>query len=411
MILNVVVLFFFVFCVQFKGIPLSSSKWIVVALALFSVIRSSNNWTSFITSSLIRKSFVFFILLIFFGFFFPFFYGTDDYSVAYGSVLFFVEDFIGSYLVLIFLNRNGKFSEKMFFETYSWVALIQSLIVIGMLVFPDLRMLIWNAQEADFSQISERYEGIRGMGMAASVTYDLGVVLSIALIFVAYNMSERDYENIKLDLCKYAVIVIGIALTGRTGYFGLLLSIIYLFVDFIRKNNLKILGKGFVSIILGVVILNLAYDKFIPMDVRDDVEAYALESYVNYEETGEFKSTSGTHLQQMYFPIPLKTFLLGDGLYTENGAYYMHTDAGYMRNVLFWGVFPSLLLYALYFFWTKEIVVRVRFVSEKNIAFIAVLLLSLFLITNYKGDFMLGCRMATKIFILFTFVSVFYRKK
>ena len=45
------------------------------------------------------------------------------------------------------------------------------------------------------------------------------------------------------------------------------------------------------------------------------------------------------HLDDMYFPIPFSTFLIGDGCYTAlDGGYYMSTDAGYMRNLLLFGI-------------------------------------------------------------------------
>ena len=51
---------------------------------------------------------------------------------------------------------------------------------------------------------------------------------------------------------------------------------------------------------------------------------------------------------QMYFKIPLDTFLIGDGMYTTAlGGYYMGTDVGYMRTILYAGLPLFLLLCAL----------------------------------------------------------------
>lgn len=81
----------------------------------------------------------------------------------------------------------------------------------------------------------------------------------------------------------------------------------------------------------------------IPKDYYDKINnlmLYVFEVAYNYIETGHATTTSSSHLiNDMYFPISLKTLLLGDGKYAgETTAYYLGTDAGYMRNVLLFGV-------------------------------------------------------------------------
>jgi len=47
----------------------------------------------------------------------------------------------------------------------------------------------------------------------------------------------------------------------------------------------------------------------------------------------------------MYFKLDFGTFILGTGRYSEaNGAYYMDTDAGYMRVILYFGIIGFFLL-------------------------------------------------------------------
>ncbi len=67
---------------------------------------------------------------------------------------------------------------------------------------------------------------------------------------------------------------------------------------------------------------------------------WLFEFYYSYKETGEFATASSDHLiNQMYYSLPNETLLFGDGKYSNSdGSYYGHTDAGYMRNVLFYGV-------------------------------------------------------------------------
>lgn len=50
-------------------------------------------------------------------------------------------------------------------------------------------------------------------------------------------------------------------------------------------------------------------------------------------------------LNRMLFIPDFKTILIGDGRYTENELYYMETDAGIMRPLLFGGLIFAFLRY------------------------------------------------------------------
>ena len=74
--------------------------------------------------------------------------------------------------------------------------------------------------------------------------------------------------------------------------------------------------------------------------------------FFNFFENGSIGTSSSEVLQTMYFQVSEKTFFLGDGYWINpNGfGYYMGTDAGYMRHILYYGLFPSLFLYLLYIY-------------------------------------------------------------
>lgn len=65
----------------------------------------------------------------------------------------------------------------------------------------------------------------------------------------------------------------------------------------------------------------------------------------NFTEGKGIQTESTNVLQSMVFIPDVSTLILGDWTYTGNdGLYYMHTDSGYMRNVLLFGA-PLTLCY------------------------------------------------------------------
>ena len=78
------------------------------------------------------------------------------------------------------------------------------------------------------------------------------------------------------------------------------------------------------------------------------------------------------------------TLIFGDGKYLNgDGSYYMHTDAGYMRGMLYFGVIGLVFLYGVYILLCLWGIYCSSEVYKKYMC--EVMLLLLFL-EEYKGD-------------------------
>jgi hypothetical protein len=138
--------------------------------------------------------------------------------------------------------------------------------------------------------------------------------------------------------------------------------------------------------------------------MMDDVFPFAFEFYYNYEEEGVVSTESSDALVGHYFAIPYETVLYGDGRYlAETGGYYKGTDAGYMRIVLYGGIFffLSLVIYqSLYFMKPLSIAIR-RTNPEDYADFICLLFLFIHLfILEYKSD-TIGTQNIMEVLLLF----------
>ena len=102
--------------------------------------------------------------------------------------------------------------------------------------------------------------------------------------------------------------------------------------------------------------------------------------FENLYETGSFNNASFDHLvEDMIFMPEDDTLVFGDGMYTEAGTnlYYGHTDSGFMRQILFWGIFFTGAMYLMCLF--TLLIIR-RSLGLK------VMLLLLCVIFEFKGE-------------------------
>lgn len=408
-IVRILLLFLFVFGIPFQGLPINSSKLILVLLVF--------SWSLLgyrLSFKINKEFFVFvglFLTLSFLAFLYATLHNTEDYSISYAFLILVIEGLIGSILfVKIFYNNASIY--KLLYD-FVMIGFIQGLIILMMFLSEMFRNIIYSLSKVDAAQLMERYDGFRGFGLSGSVTYDLAVILSIDLIFLSFLIIKKRI-NILFSIFAYIVIIISILMSGRTGWVGIGLSFIILLFDILRNANVKImtyLGVVIIFILTGFPIILQSYYPEAYDVVMLKIIPYAFEMFVNYFNGEGLSTHSSDILQKMYFPISEKTFLFGDGFYknpANKDLYYMGTDAGYMRQILFYGIFPSLLLYMTYLYGFYRIYVNIKFV--KGFASVILLLCGYYFLVQYKGAFLTGSPMNIKIFCLLLCYSIISKK-
>jgi len=91
-------------------------------------------------------------------------------------------------------------------------------------------------------------------------------------------------------------------------------------------------------------------------------------------------SSLNTILYTMRFMPNIKTLIWGDGIYTEpsTGGYYMNTDLGFMRGILYFGIFGVILIYTM-------VLAAIRKIGKKSY-FTGFMILITFITFEYKGE-------------------------
>jgi hypothetical protein len=178
--------------------------------------------------------------------------------------------------------------------------------------------------------------------------------------------------------------LIGAFFTGRTFFVGLGVGLLMCYLCNIPK---KIKLNYTLKCVIVFISLLLIIISLLPEELYNhvlDLIWYVFEAAFNYAEYGTLStSSSDTLMDDMYFPISLSTFFFGDGLYTESdGAYYMHTDSGYMRNVLFGGIPYLLLCIAIDYY----ILFSSSLPKDKSIRFLSKFVFLYLFILHVKGE-------------------------
>lgn len=223
---------------------------------------------------------------------------------------------------------------------------IQAVIEWGAFILPPIKRLINMTKSLSTVEKGASYSGVRGNALAGSDFFGLSAAFAVMLLLFWSEKNLLFKNNKALKFILYIVIISGTFFAGRTGYVGLAFALIYLIINKENKKHRtrQIFWAGVAALgIIGFIEL------FAELSKRNEsfynLFNFTLQPLLNKISNGSFMISSLQSLRNMYFPIDAVTFIIGDGQYTTaTGHYYMSTDAGYMRVILFMGVIGFLLL-------------------------------------------------------------------
>ncbi len=327
----------------------------------------------------------FLIVMILLSLFLPAVRGTDDYEFAW-TVLGIVRYFIIHFFLAIVVSRvhGEKFAITMFMKYYAISSAIYVIVSIIFYLLPTIATF-WNAFW-NFPNV-ERFAGVYGYtfrhGWSGFSGFRDTYSCSVSVVFLLYLYFERNNEYIiSLKTSEFVILLIfnllGNMFYGRIGVAVFAAEIILSMVMYhrIRWDLLFIF-----IIILALLILSLS----IIIESNEEIKewfTWMSGPFVQVLTTGKTDSYSYNHLvNDMYFMPEFKTLLIGDARYLEPGTrfYYMHTDGGYMRQILFWGITGSIFTYGFVLHSLKNLG---RYKQYK----LAMLLLICFAIYEFKGE-------------------------
>ena len=310
----------------------------------------------------------------------PFLHGTGDTS--------YIELLVGialvalrNVLLIYVLYKNGCQSV---FEEYCkylvnacCVCVIFTLLFI---IFPEFKTF-WNydvlapAAEQKYYKYQYRYS-ISGF---AAFTYSS--IFSVAVIVAAYLLVTP--TNKRNGLIQFIMIVLGCLFYGRVTFFGIVAALMFILFSKCKIDKLiRILSTLIVSGVGGILLINYIStinDDFLVW--KEWAFAFVKQLFIEGEVTDYSVKSM---FENMYFLPSFETFILGDGMYTNaDGSYYMSTDVGYMRIILYSGVFGMLIAFGPMWFLLRK-AYKLSFTSSQKSLFFFILII--WFVLEAKGD-------------------------
>ena len=233
-----------------------------------------------------------------------------------------------------------------------------------------------------------RVEGTRLISLGENF-FGAGVINGFILLVMAMWMSIRNMTPIKESLLiVYYFVVLAIGLmSARTTMTGATIGIVILLLY--KAKNSKTFLKNLLAIVLSIMILIPVSNYFLQNQSAEFgiLRSFGFEMFDNYEETGEFSTSSSDKMLGFYDIVPdnLATWFLGDAKWTDGkGGYYKHTDAGYFRCIFYFGCI-GLFCMLFYYFKYLDIIFNKKGVLKpiKKTAVWAIFVYALIL--NIKG--------------------------
>lgn len=298
-----------------------------------------------------------------------------------------IISFLSAYFLYKIISRYKKYrGEFTILTLVIYTIAIQSLISILMFTIPEVQNSIFSViyleelQSSKIEVLSEKR--IIGFGRSFFLA---GIYSGMGLILIGYLIRSyklNNFQTLWFSFLFAFIFAVGMMMARTTivGFF-LGIAIVFLSNKFISlKISRKAIKFLFMLVAIPFLIVLLIY--FIKPSYFYDIEyltSFAFEIFINFLESGkiETKSSSET-LSMLVFPDNIKTWLIGDALWTlDNGnIYYMHTDVGYSRLIFYFGTI-GFFLFILFQF----ILIRLAF----NSSFMVFIIIIYFLTLTLKG--------------------------
>ncbi|PTP92709.1 hypothetical protein [Vibrio splendidus] len=367
---SVTLVFLYIF--SFSLPVIKTSTILSFGLALLSVyIVKYRDIKSLYSSRLIFFNTLSLLFLLFLSFFITFIHAQYDYAISKLIPTQIIYIFIGGFIAIAIFNVNGRCKNiQTYTKIVAYAFCLQSIIMILATMSPFVLSFVRLFQPDSVSIISDRYSGFRGVALASGQFFSLSVTYGLTIImFCIYNLkNDTRLKNIVVTI----LLSIGVLYAGRTAFISFLILLPF-FVSFRFSLTLVASLKTIFMLFIAGFLVYFLFPT-VSKVIVDNVFSYAFEFIYNYIDYGTLTTSSTDKLHDMYFPIEYGTFLFGDGRFSGiNSAYYMGTDAGYMRTVLFGGVFFSIIL----------VLIQITYYSKKDMFFYASIIY--ILLVNYKG--------------------------
>lgn len=350
---------YFLFPFYFDGISITIQQLITFGLMTLYVFLNFNFYKISLLQ-LIKRSRSFGLSLSLYATVFistilvPILYGTNEFSLTYVHIRYMLYSMM--YIILVVMIYRELKPDNLFKETITiFITATRNYVIISlvMILFPTLKnswISIIHLQPRTLELINHPSYLTR-VGWVGYSGFSITVYCSIAVIFSMYLFSDKLKRNESLPLgllINLVLVLLGNTLYGRAGLlislFSFALTLIYILVKY------RMFKLAFILTLTAFVLFVLTFllKEFIP--ALENWYEWMMQPFRSLLESGTIQTSSTDTLWEMWFIPNWKTILLGNGYYTSPlhfSNYYMATDVGYLRSILFFGALLSTFFYLI----------------------------------------------------------------
>ncbi len=285
------------------------------------------------------------LLLTFASMVYPTLHHTDDFSYISAITFVFRKLLIYVFLCEVIIKKYKEKSIPEIFMYYFCVAtflyVLSTLIFLG---FAPLRTFWMECVSSE--NITELYTSGYGyvtrIGWQGFSGFRNTLRCSLSIVFLFYLYYEKHIINNIGFALLFVFSLIGNMFYGRS---GIAVSILCIFVASLYYKIVKVtvLAKWMFALI--AVFMMISWLRNLN-PLLNQWYLWMTTPFKNLITTGSFNNISVERLlENMIFIPEFKTLIVGDGRYVFNNTYYMRTDSGFMRQILFWGLPGTILAY------------------------------------------------------------------
>lgn len=320
----------------------------------------------------------------------PIIYGTYDYTYFTEEIMTVTKIMFRMLFLVMLIKKNIPNADLRTFCKYfifSCLLYIGSTVV--MMVIPQIKDFFYSIiKENEHSKtlaLETRYS--TRYGWAGFSTFEYTFKCLIAIIFNNYFIQKNiKRKYVLFPIAVTAVLLVGTLFYGRIGTLAALIILFFFALRLMIKRP-KIFMWCVAGLLLCIAALLVLKNRVSAVGAWFD---WAFDLIINFINNKTLRTdSSDVLLNKMLFIPDFKTILIGDGRYTENELYYMGTDAGIMRPLLFGGLIFAFLRYiSLYGILLWRMFKRETENPEKTVFFWILLMCIVF---EIKGEIIFSC--------------------
>ena len=320
----------------------------------------------------------------------PIIYGTYDYTYFTEEIMTAAKIMFRMLFLVMLIKKNIPNAN---WRTFCKYFIFSCLLYIGstvvMMAIPQIKDFFYSIiKENEHSKtlaLETRYS--TRYGWAGFSTFEYTFKCLIAIIFNNYFIQKNiKRKYVLFPIAVTAVLLVGTLFYGRIGTLAALIILFFFALRLMIKRP-KIFMWCVAGLLLCIAALLVLKNRVSAVGAWFD---WAFDLIINFVNNKTLRTdSSDVLLNKMLFIPDFKTILIGDGRYTENELYYMGTDAGIMRPLLFGGLIFAFLRYiSLYGILLWRMFKRETEKYEKTVFF---WLLIMCIVFEVKGEIIFSC--------------------